>query len=80
MSNTEDSKEGRIFKGNSKVGNFFRDTYGTEPRGFVRGAADVASGGRGAGISALKKVFNKIRGKREKVEKHLKPQTRKKKS
>ena len=64
MSNTEDSKEGRIFKGDSPAGDFFRDTYGTGPRGFIRGAADVASGGRGAGISALKKVFNKIRGKK----------------
>ena len=65
MSNTKDSKEGRIFKGDSRVGNFFRDTYGTGPKGFVRGAADVVSGGgKGAGISALKKVLNKVRGRK----------------
>jgi hypothetical protein len=53
----------RIFKGDSKVGNFFRNTYGTGLQGVAKGVADVAGGGKRAGVSGLRKVINKISGR-----------------
>ena len=37
--------DNRIFKGDSRIGNFFRKTYGTGLQGVAKGVADVAGGG-----------------------------------
>ena len=50
----------RIFKGDSRIGNFFRDAYGTGLQGVVRGVADVASGGKQIKSKAAREIIDRV--------------------